>query len=229
MGAEQVIVRGDSQLVIEQIEREYETRGEKLREYCQIARSLARKFSKVELQRIPRLENKEANRLARVASLDKLDPIVSLKILDSPSIRTPELNAIETEASWAKLIRDYLELGALPEDKLEARRIRFRASHYVLFNGVLYKRGHTLPLLRCATEEEVTYIIREIHEGICENHSRGRSLANKILRAAYYCTTMSKDSMAFVKKCDKCQRFSNIPRQPAHQLTRIHSPWPSAQ
>ena len=40
---------------------------------------------------------------------------------------------------------------------------------------------------------------------------------------------MNKDSVEFVKKCDKCQRFANIPRQPAQELTPIQSPWPFAQ
>ena len=83
--------------------------------------------------------------MARIASSEKSDPEVPLEILYLPSIRTPEVNTIETEASLAKQIWDYLELGTLLEDKLEARKIIFKASHYVLFDGIVYKRGHTLP------------------------------------------------------------------------------------
>lgn len=112
-----------------------------------------------------------------------------VEILNSPSIQTLEVNAIEADALWAKPIRDYLELNTLPEDKLEAKRVKFRASSYVILNGIMYKRGHTLSLLRCATEEEAVYIIREIHEEICGNHSGGHSLTNKILKAVYYRST----------------------------------------
>ena len=142
-------------------------------EYCQMARNLLKKFQSVVLQRVPRLKNEGADRLARIASSDQLEPEVPLEILDSLSIQNPEVNALQTEASWAKPIKDYLEHNVLLEDKLEANRLKFRASCYVIFDGVLYKRGHIIPLLRCTTEKEVTYIMREVHEGICKNHSGG--------------------------------------------------------
>ncbi|BFG37056.1 hypothetical protein CerSpe_233300 [Prunus speciosa] len=40
---------------------------------------------------------------------------------------------------------------------------------------------------------------------------------------------MHRDAIAKVKKCDKCQRFGNIPHLPAEPLTPIVSPWPFAQ
>ena len=40
---------------------------------------------------------------------------------------------------------------------------------------------------------------------------------------------MQKDAEAYVKTCDKCQRFSNIIRQPTEELTQMTAPWPFAQ
>ena len=37
------------------------------------------------------------------------------------------------------------------------------------------------------------------------------------------------DAKAYVKICDQCQRFSNIPRQPSEYLTLVMEPWPFAQ
>jgi len=37
---------------------------------------------------------------------------------------------------------------------------------------------------------------------------------------------MLHDCAAFVKKCDKCQRFSNKKHAPANELTSVFSPWP---
>ena len=37
---------------------------------------------------------------------------------------------------------------------------------------------------------------------------------------------MKTDAMDFVRKCDKCQRFSNIPRWHPEKLTSMTSPWP---
>ena len=90
--------------------------------------------------------------------------------------------------------------------------MQYRSSRYLIQNGVLYKRGHVLLLLRYAIKDDADYVIREIHEGICSNHFRGRTLGKKILRTAYYWPTIERDTQKFVKKCDRCQCFANVPR-----------------
>ena len=39
---------------------------------------------------------------------------------------------------------------------------------------------------------------------------------------------MKTNAMNFTRKCDKCQRFSSIPRSHPEKLTSITSPWPFA-
>ena len=40
---------------------------------------------------------------------------------------------------------------------------------------------------------------------------------------------MLKDTQAYIKACDKCQRFSNLIRQPSEALTPMTALWPFAQ
>ena len=40
---------------------------------------------------------------------------------------------------------------------------------------------------------------------------------------------MHKDAQAYVKTCNKCQRFNNIIRQPTEELTSMMAPWPFVQ
>ena len=40
---------------------------------------------------------------------------------------------------------------------------------------------------------------------------------------------MLKDAQAYVKACDKCQRFSNLIRQPSEELTPMMALWPFTQ
>ena len=68
-------------------------------------------------------------------------------------------------------------------------------------------------------------MLREIHKGVCGNHSRPRSLVGKTVRAGYFWPTMQKDAVELVKKCDKCQRFGNVQHIPRELLTSISSPW----
>ena len=39
---------------------------------------------------------------------------------------------------------------------------------------------------------------------------------------------MNDDSMAYVKNCNKCQRFAKIHRAAPDELTQMQSPWPFA-
>jgi len=85
-----------------------------------------------------------------------------------------------------------------------------------------------MPYLRCVKEEEAKYILKEVHEGVCEDYERPRSLVSKIIRIGYYWPTMQKDAKEYMKKCDKCQRFENIQRVLGEKMTAITSPWPFA-
>jgi len=65
-----------------------------------------------------------------------------------------------------------------------------------------------------------------VHEGSFSSHIGGRPLARRIITQGYWWPTLAKDAVAYVKRCDKCQRFSNIPHQPHQPMTSISSPWP---
>ena len=55
------------------------------------------------------------------------------------------------------------------------------AVRYMLVRGELYKRGQTLPLLKCVSKEGA-YILREIYEEVYDSHSGRRVLAHKAIR-----------------------------------------------
>jgi len=105
--------------------------------------------------------------LARMAATvdPKLPKSVILEMRASPSIREEvEVMRISTEESWMDPILAYICNGILPEDKRQARKLKCRAARYALLDEVLYRRGFTLPLLRCLDNEEADYVLREIHE-----------------------------------------------------------------
>uniref|UniRef100_A0A2N9H5N1 Integrase catalytic domain-containing protein n=1 Tax=Fagus sylvatica TaxID=28930 RepID=A0A2N9H5N1_FAGSY len=106
-------------------------------------------------------------------------------------------------------ISQFHERGTLPDNRHEARRLKVRASRFLMLQGTLYKRGFSLPYLRCLAPDEANYVMREIHEGVCGDHSGARALQRKIVRAGYYWPSMKADAYQFVQRCDKCQRFAN--------------------
>ena len=139
------------------------------------------------------------------------------------------MQKVDPKSNWTTPLISYLRIGILPDGKDAARKLKVQASRFVLIKDVLYKRGFFRPFLRCLSHEEADYVMREVHEGICGNHSGARSLAHKLTRARYYWPTMQKDVQAYVKACDKCQKFSNFIRQPSEKLTSITAHWAFAQ
>ncbi|CAL2267230.1 unnamed protein product [Prunus armeniaca] len=123
----------------------------------------------------------------------------------------------------------FLTNGTLPTNKSQAWKLRYRSARYMVIDDVLYKRGYTTSYLKCLTKEQGDYVLREVHSGVCGDHSGSRSLEHKVFRHGYFWPTLHQDANVLVKKCDKCQWFSSVPHIPAEPLSPIVSPWPFAQ
>ena len=84
----------------------------------------------------------------------------------------------------------FLQDGHLPQDVDKDRKIRKRAAWFTILNDVLYKKGFSMPYLRCVDDDEAKYILEEIHEGISGDHAGARSLVSKVIRTGYFWPTM---------------------------------------
>ena len=62
---------------------------------------------------------------------------------------------------------------------MEAKKVRKKAARFTILNDTLYKRGFSMPYLKCVDEEEAKYILEEIHQGVCGDHTVPRSLVSK--------------------------------------------------
>jgi hypothetical protein len=200
--------------------------------YLEQVRRFQSYFERVVITKIPRDENVRADEFLKIAS-GTYEEIEAIIVLTEPSI-TPKVNVMEAdtvpnEPEWATEIIQFLRNGLLPEDKVGARKVKIQATRFCLLGEVLYKRGYSEPLLKCLSKTEADYVLKEIHEGVCGNHSRGRMLVQKTIRAGYYWPTISRDSALLVKHCDKCQRFSRIMKTSPEKLTPFTSPWPFAK
>ena len=168
-----------------QVNGTYEAKEERMKRYLNKVRRLTKKFSEVHFVQIPKEENVETDTLAKEASVKELvDEFEEVQYM--PSIDLPEVQQIGGEESWMTPIIDYLKEGKLPQGRDEAHKLRIKSARYVLMDEVLYKRGFSQPYLRCLAPDEANYVLREVHEGACGNHSGARSLVHKVVRAGYY-------------------------------------------
>ena len=109
-----------------------------------------------------------------------------MEVQKHPSIEEVPTFTIQSMNSWMTPIISFLQDGHLPQDADEARKIKKRADKFIILNDTLYKRGFSLPYLKCVDEDEDQYILEEIHEGICGGHAGPRSLVSKVIRTGYF-------------------------------------------
>nr|XP_016438029.1 PREDICTED: uncharacterized protein LOC107764018 [Nicotiana tabacum] len=128
---------------------------------------------------------------------------------------------------WRNEIINYLEQEKLPEDSKASRALRAKAARYSFKGGHLYRKSFHGPLARCLGASKSNYVMREVHEWICVNHSRVDSLVLKLVWPGYYWPRIEEDAKAFVQKCDKCQHYALLVHQPAEQLHSVLYPWSS--
>ena len=172
-------------MVMSQINEMCVAKEERVKKYLEKALQLVKKFKETNFVQIPREENVEADALANEASVNEpVDEFDEVQYI--PSINLLEVLQVQNEVNWMTPIISYLKDGSLSEGKDEAKRLRVRSARYVLLNDVLYKRGFSQPYLRCLSPDETNYVLREVHERACGNHSGARSLIHKVVRARYY-------------------------------------------
>ena len=168
--AESILILRDSQLVMGQVNRTCEAKEERMKKYLEKVLQSVKKFKEANFVQILREENMEADALAKEASVNQpMDEFDEVQYL--PSIDIPEVLQVHNKESWMTPIISYLKDGTLPEGKDEARKLRVRSARYVFLNDALYKRGFSQPYLRCLSPDDANYVLREVHEGACGNHS----------------------------------------------------------
>jgi len=126
--------------------------------------------------------------------------------LNNPSAGEAECLAITEANTWMTSIIQYLELGICKSE--EEKTIRQQCARYTMIDQDLYKRGYSMPLLKCVTKEQAKYVFGEIHEGACGNHSAVQTMAAKVLRVGYFWSTIQSDYVEYMKKCTKCQEYN---------------------
>ena len=88
--AKSILVLGDSQLVMGQINGTCEAKEERMKKYLERVLWLVKKFKKANFVQIPREENMEADTLAKEASaneaMDEFDEILYIPSIDLPEV-----------------------------------------------------------------------------------------------------------------------------------------------
>ncbi|XP_070026443.1 uncharacterized protein [Nicotiana sylvestris] len=150
LGIEQVVIKSDSQLVVNLMLGTYTTREARMQQYLEKARDLVRQFQTWKVVEIPREKNVKADALVNLASAvevtnDENAYVIHLfhSVLDQDK---NEVNFNNLTWDWRNEIVTFLQYGILPEDKKKAQALRKKADRYCLKQDNLYRKMFSGPL-----------------------------------------------------------------------------------
>ena len=97
MSADKLLIRSDSQLVVGQVNKEYESRDPRMEKYVPLVKQHLGSFSAWKLEHIPKDCNEKANALAAVAASFMMTETVFLPIYYQPdsSIITTRVSQVD--------------------------------------------------------------------------------------------------------------------------------------
>ena len=195
MGGKSIRLFSDSRLVVGQVRGEFEAKDERMQGYLSQVKCLQLKFDSFDFLHVPRSGNAHADSLAMLAtsSAQDLPRVILVEDLYKPSKigEMVQINQIRAGLSWMDSIIWFLKEDILPEEKIEADKIRRKAtSYWLLEDHKLYKRSFSGPYLLCVHLELTESLLEEMHEGICGSHTGGRSLAHRSITQGYWWPNM---------------------------------------
>uniref|UniRef100_A0A2N9ELT3 RNase H type-1 domain-containing protein n=1 Tax=Fagus sylvatica TaxID=28930 RepID=A0A2N9ELT3_FAGSY len=104
MGIKNLTVKINSQLIIGQVKGEHEAKEDRMKKYLTVVQTLFSHFKKAEFLHIPREENVDVDRLARLASSgEEIDGF--LEVQERPSTEEETVNSIMDNTSWITTVR----------------------------------------------------------------------------------------------------------------------------
>ena len=235
MGGKSIKVFSDSRLIVGQVKREFEAKDERMQGYLSQVKCLQSKFDSFDLLHIPKNGNAHADSLSMLAtsSAQNFPRVTLFGDLYKPTEtrrETTQIHQIRAGSSWMDSIIQFLREDTLPEEMIEADKVRRKATRFWLSeNQKLYKHSFSRPYLLCIHPEMTESLLEELHEGIYRSYTGGRSLAHRAITQGYWWPNMQRKAQEYVKKCDQCQRFAPSIHQPRGVLNPLSSLWPFAQ
>ena len=187
MGGKIVEMFSDSRLVVGQVKGELEARDARMQEYLSWVKRLHPSFDLFNLSHISKSGNTHTDSLATLATFSAggLPRIILINHLDRASEvakDTVRIHEVRVGPNWMDLIVKFLKDDILPEEKLEAEKIRRNAPWFWLSeNYKLYKHSYSRLYLLCIHPEASKLLLEELHEGICGSHTGGRSLSHRAI------------------------------------------------
>ena len=135
MGGKLVKVFSDSRLVVGQVKGEFEAKDERMQGYLSQVKCLQSEFDSFNLLHIPKNGNAHVDSLTMLAtsSAQNLPRVILVEDLYKPTEtrgETTRINQIRAGPSWMDSIIQFLRKDTLPKERIEADKVRRKATRF---------------------------------------------------------------------------------------------------
>jgi hypothetical protein len=172
LGIKRLLVYGDSLLVVQQVNKEWDCNKETMDAYVQEVRKLENKFSSLEVRHVLWEHNVGTDILSKLGSTRAQVPAgVFVQELKQPSIKSspqvttdagpqqPDREVMMLGEDWREAYIDFIQGQRLPAGmdarSAEAARVMRRSKGFILVDNKLYRRGaRSGVLMKCVTKED---------------------------------------------------------------------------
>jgi hypothetical protein len=156
------MVYGDSALVINQVNKDWDHNSEKMDAYCAQIRKLENKFYGLEFHHVVQADNQAVDKLSKLGSTPAEIPAgIFVQDLLKPSIEEEEkvatdqpladqlvTTALAANDNWREPFIRYLTSADIPSDRVEMECLIRHSKYYVLVKGKLMLKNAKEELLQ---------------------------------------------------------------------------------
>ncbi|XP_070017229.1 uncharacterized protein [Nicotiana sylvestris] len=145
LGAEVIEAKCDSLFVVNQVNKSFEVREDRMQKYLDKLQITLHHFKEWTLDHVPQEQSSKADALANLGSSVEEDDIFPGTVVQlSRSVVEEfhaEINSTSLTWDWRNKYIDYLKSGKLPSDYKESRALRAKVARFALDeDGTLYRR-----------------------------------------------------------------------------------------
>ncbi|XP_070026530.1 uncharacterized protein [Nicotiana sylvestris] len=164
LGTEVIKAKYDSLLVVNQVNKSFEVREDRMQRYLDKLQVTLHRFKEWTLDHVPREQNSEADALANLGSSVEVAEIIPGTVIQlSRSVIEKGLYKINSTRLTRDLRNKYIEYlknGKLPLDPKESRALRTKVARFTLDeDGTLYRRTFNGPLTVCLESGDTDYVL----------------------------------------------------------------------
>ncbi|XP_049405186.1 uncharacterized protein LOC125868609 [Solanum stenotomum] len=117
-----------------------------------------------------------------------------------------------SEVPWYAHIVNLIVSGDYPPGATtqQNKKLNHDVKFYIQDELFLFKQGVDRVVRRCITDSEVQKVLESCHASPYGGHHGGERMTHKVVQSGFFWPSLFKNSIAFVKGCDKCQRLDYV-------------------